>query len=39
MISKTLPIPYEVCYQTKFKNNFLKARERLKNLKLKWAKA
>ncbi|WP_162969364.1 hypothetical protein [Helicobacter pylori] len=36
---KTLPIPYEVYYQTKFKNNFLKVREWLKNLKLKWAKA
>ncbi|GAA9987617.1 hypothetical protein VN1001_00150 [Helicobacter pylori] len=38
MVSKHSPIPYEVCYQTK-KNNFLKVRERLKNLKLKWAKA
>ncbi|EPZ74227.1 hypothetical protein N206_01110 [Helicobacter pylori UM111] len=36
---KTLPIPYEVCYQTKFKNNFLKVREWLKSPKLKWAKA
>ncbi|GAA8688677.1 hypothetical protein oki288_00400 [Helicobacter pylori] len=39
MISKTLPIPYEVCYQTKFKKHFLKVREWLKNLKLKRAKA
>ncbi|GAA7867230.1 hypothetical protein HpMS191_07510 [Helicobacter pylori] len=39
MISKTPPIPYEVYYQTKFKNKFLKARERPKSLKLKWAKA
>ncbi|GAA8999861.1 hypothetical protein BTM277_05990 [Helicobacter pylori] len=43
MISKTLPNSYEVCYQTKFKNKFLKAREwskslKLKSLKLKWAK-
>ncbi len=41
---KTLPIPYEACYQTKFKNKFLKVREwlkslKLKNLKLKWAKS
>ncbi|AEN16344.1 hypothetical protein HPSNT_00835 [Helicobacter pylori SNT49] len=36
---KTLPIPYEVYYQTKFKNKFLKIREWLKNLKLKRAKA
>ncbi|KAA6499159.1 hypothetical protein EPC74_06060 [Helicobacter pylori] len=41
---KTLPIPYEVYYQTKFKNKFLKIREwskspKLKNLKLKWAKS
>ncbi|GAA7451231.1 hypothetical protein MM0358_07960 [Helicobacter pylori] len=41
---KTLPIPYEVYYQTKLKNKFLKARERpkslkLKSLKLKWAKS
>ncbi|WQY76270.1 hypothetical protein E5L53_00645 [Helicobacter pylori] len=44
MISKTPPIPYEVYYQTKFKNKFLKVREwlkslKLKNLKLKWAKS
>ncbi len=35
---KTLPIPYEFYYQTKFKNKFLKVREWLKNLKLKRAK-
>ncbi|QEF39951.1 hypothetical protein D2C75_07200 [Helicobacter pylori] len=35
---KTLPIPYEVYYQTKFKNKFLKEREQLKSLKLKRAK-
>ncbi len=39
MIPKTLPIPYEVYYQTKFKNKFLKEREQLKILKLKRAKA
>ncbi len=38
MISKTPTIPYEVYYQTKFKNKFLKIREWLKSLKLKWAK-
>ncbi|MFB1281993.1 hypothetical protein ACEWYU_01555 [Helicobacter pylori] len=41
---KTFLIPYEFYYQTKFKNKFLKVREwlkslKLKNLKLKWAKA
>ncbi|WP_237008544.1 hypothetical protein [Helicobacter pylori] len=41
---KTFPIPYEFYYQTEFKNKFLKIREwlkslKLKNLKLKWAKA
>ncbi|BAW74470.1 hypothetical protein HPMKM1_0155 [Helicobacter pylori] len=40
MIPKTLPIPYEVCYQTKFKkNNSLKVREWLKSPKLKRAKS
>ncbi|MGL2726451.1 hypothetical protein ACQJ6L_00075 [Helicobacter pylori] len=41
---KTLPIPYEVYYQTEFKNKFLKIREwpkslKLKSLKLKRVKA
>ncbi|GAA7160541.1 hypothetical protein BD0049_10340 [Helicobacter pylori] len=31
---KTLPIPYEFCYQTKLKNKFLKEREWLKDLKM-----
>ncbi|WP_276205851.1 hypothetical protein [Helicobacter pylori] len=35
MISKTPPIPYEVYYQTKFKNKFLKIRERTKKPKIK----
>ncbi|WQW54547.1 hypothetical protein KVJ79_00650 [Helicobacter pylori] len=39
MVSKTPPIPYEVYYQTKFKNKFLKVREWLKSLKLKRAKS
>ncbi|GAA7264337.1 hypothetical protein ID0481_04300 [Helicobacter pylori] len=29
---KTLPTPYEVYYQTKLKNKFLKVREQLKKI-------
>ncbi|GAA7299162.1 hypothetical protein ID0563_00830 [Helicobacter pylori] len=36
---KTLPIPYEICYQTKFKKHFLKVKEWLKSPKLKRVKA
>ncbi|GAA7405994.1 hypothetical protein MM0349_07530 [Helicobacter pylori] len=35
MISKTLPIPYEFYYQTKFKKQFFKSKRVAKKLKIK----